>query len=100
LTDRFRTAKQVGAYAGLTPRVSQSGDHCYHGHITRQGSSWLRGALVEVAMKVTAKDKKLKLFYQRIRKRSSRNKARVAVARKLAEICWKRIKSFQQAKVS
>jgi hypothetical protein len=51
-------------------------------------------------MKVTAKDKKLRLFYQRIRKRSSRNKARVAVARKLAEICWKRIKSFQQAKVS
>lgn len=98
--DRFRTAKQVGAYAGLTPRVSQSGDHCYHGHITRQGSSWLRWALVEVAMKVTAKDKKLRLFYQRIRKRSSRNKARVAVARKLAEICWKRIKSFQQAKVS
>jgi hypothetical protein len=29
-------------------------------------------------------------FYQRIRKRAGAKKARVAVARKLAEICWKR----------
>ena len=34
--ERFRTAKQVGAYSGLTSRVHQSGGHCY------QGSPWLR----------------------------------------------------------
>jgi len=37
--ERFRTAKQVGAYAGLTCRVHQSGSHCYHGSITHKGSS-------------------------------------------------------------
>jgi transposase len=43
--DRFRSGKQVGAYAGLTSRVNQSGGHCYYGSITRQGSPWLRWIL-------------------------------------------------------
>ncbi len=29
--DRFRDARQVGAYAGLTARVHQSGEHAWHG---------------------------------------------------------------------
>ena len=88
---RFRTARQVGAYAGLTSRVHQSGGHCYRGAITRQGSPWLRWILVEAAMKAAQSDEGLKNFYQRIRKRSSAKIARVAAARKLAEICWKRL---------
>lgn len=88
---RFRSARQVGSYAGLTSRVRQSGDHCYRGAITREGSPWLRWILVEAAMKVIRDDLPLKNFYQRIRKRSGAKKARVAVARKLAEICWKRL---------
>jgi transposase len=88
---RFRSARQVGSYAGLTARVRQSGDHCYRGSITREGSPWLRWILVEAAMHVIRADSPLKNFYQRIRKRSGAKKARVAVARKLAEICWKRL---------
>jgi transposase len=88
---RFRTAKQVGSYSGLTSRVRQSGDHCYRGAITREGSPWLRWILVEAAIKATREDAELKNFYQRIRKRSGAKKARVATARKLAEICWKRL---------
>lgn len=88
---RFRTARQVGSYAGLTSRVRQSGDHCYRGAITREGSPWLRWILVEAAIQVIREDPRLKNFYQRIRKRSGAKKARVAVARKLAEICWKRL---------
>ncbi len=48
--ERFCTAKQVGAYAGLTVRIHQSGGHCYYGSITQQGSPWLRWILVEAAM--------------------------------------------------
>lgn len=91
---RFRSARQVGSYAGLTPRVRQSGEHCYRGSITREGSPWLRWILVEAAMKAMRGDSRLKNFYQRIRKRSGSKKARVAVARKLAEICWKRLKGW------
>ncbi len=94
--ERFRTAKQVGAYSGLTSRVHQSGGHCYQGSITRQGSPWLRWVLVQAAMKTVHKDEALKNFYRRIRKRSSAKIARVAAARKLAEICWKRLRRWQR----
>jgi transposase len=94
--ERFRTAKQVGAYAGLTCRVHQSGSHCYHGSITHQGSPWLRWVLVQVAMHVVREDVALRNFYTRIRKRSSAKIARVATARKLAEICWKRVRRWQE----
>ena len=94
---RFRSGKQVGAYAGLTARVNQSGGHCYYGHITRQGSTWLRWALVQVAMQVTPGDAKLQAMYTRIRKRSSAKIARVALARKLAAICWLRLMRWHYA---
>ncbi len=98
--ERFRSAKQVGAYAGLTSRVHQSGGHCYQGSITRQGSPWLRWVLVQAAMKAVHKDAALKNFYGRIRKRSSAKIARVAAARKLAEICWKRLRRWHREHAS
>lgn len=98
--ERFLDAKQVGAYAGLTCRVHQSGGHCYRGSITRQGSTWLRWILVEAAIKTIRKDPALKNFYTRVRKRSSAKIARVAVARKLAEICWKRLRRWQREHAS
>lgn len=94
--ERFRSAHQVGAYAGLTSRVRQSGDHCYYGKITRQGSPWLRCVLVEAAIHVVRRDDGLRNFYQRIRKRAGSNKARVATARKLAEICWIRLRRWSR----
>ena len=93
---RFRRAKQVAAYAGLTSRVHQSGEHCYRGHISKQVSPWLRWILIEAAMKVVKQDIPLANFYERIRKRSSAKIARVAAARKLSEICWKRLRRWQK----
>jgi transposase len=93
--DRFRSARQVGAYAGLTSRVHQSGEHCYRGSISRQGSPWLRWILVQIAIHAVREDRALKNFYSRVRKRSSAKIARVATARKLAEICWKRLRRWQ-----
>jgi hypothetical protein len=43
-----------------------------------------------------AKRHRLANFYQRIRKRSSAKIARVAAARKLAEICWKRLIAWER----
>ena len=79
---RFSDARQVGAYAGLTARINQSGSHSYTGHITHQGSPWLRWILVQAAMKLVRRDRKLGNLYQRIRKRSGKKIARVAAARK------------------
>ena len=93
---RFRRAKQAGAYTGLTARIDQSGSHCYSGHITRQGSPFLRHVLIEAAMKIVHEDIALANFSTRIRKRSSAKIARVATARKLAEICWRRLMRWHQ----
>jgi transposase len=94
--ERFSDARQVGAYAGLTARVHQSGGHCYRGHISKQGSRWLRWILVQAAMKLVRRDAKLRNFYTRIRKRSGSKVARVAAARKLAEICWVRLRRWHR----
>lgn len=94
--ERFRARDQVASYAGLAARVHQSGGHDYHGHITRQGSAWLRWVLVQAASKAIQEDRALANFYARVRKRSSRNIARVAVARKLAEICWVRLRRWHR----
>jgi hypothetical protein len=51
--------------------------------------------LVQAAMKVVSDDMALKNFYTRVRKRASAKIARVATARKLAEICWKRLRRWQ-----
>jgi transposase len=94
---RFPDGRKVGAYAGLTARVHQSGSECYSGRITRQGSPWLRWILVQAAMKLVRRDGKLGNFYQRIRKRSGTKVARVAAARKLAEICWVRLMRWHRS---
>ena len=92
--DRFGYAGQVASYAGLTPKVYQSGKTLHHGHISKQGSPWLRWILVEAALKAKDNDPALKNFYLRISKRKGSKIARVAVARKLAEICWKRLRRW------
>ena len=95
--ERFRNGRQVGAYAGLTARVHQSGSRSVHGGISKQGSRWLRWILVQAAMKLVRRDERLGNFYTRVRKRSGRNVARVAVARKLAGICWIRLRAWRRA---
>ena len=94
---RFKNARQMGAYAGLTARVHQSGKTEHRGGISKQGSRWLRWILVQAAMKLVWKDEPLANFYTRVRKRAGRNVARVAVARKLAGICWVRLRAWQRA---
>ena len=94
---RCRHAKQAAAYAELTTRVFQSGEGCRTGHISKFGSPYLRWILVESAMKFVTKDDKVAAFYQLIRKRSSNKIARVSAARKMPEICYKRLLRWHRA---
>jgi transposase len=50
---RFPGGPALASYAGLVPRVESSGERIYHGRITRQGSRWIRWALVEAARYAT-----------------------------------------------
>lgn len=81
---RFGTARQLSSHAGLVPSTSQSGGTVRHGRITRQGSRWLRWALVEAAIHASRYPGPLRSYYLKLKKSKGNKVARVAVARKIS----------------
>jgi transposase len=82
--ERFAKGKQVASYFGLIPSEYSSGGGQKLGHISKQGSSFLRFLLVEAGQSAARKDAELGRFYRRLAVRKNRGLAKVAVARKLA----------------
>jgi transposase len=86
---RFATADRLVGYLGLDPRSRQSGNApARHGRISKQGSSAARHVLVEAAWAAIKTPGPLRAFYQRVRARRGAQIAIVAVARKIAILCW------------
>ena len=81
---RFAAGKQVASYFGLIPSEHSSGGRQRLGHISKQGSSFLRFLLVEAGQSAARYDPELGRFYRRLAVRKHRALAKVAVARKLA----------------
>jgi len=81
---RFRRGKQVASYFGLIPSEHSSGGKQRLGHISKQGSSFVRGLLVEAAQSAVRHEPQLRREYQRLSQRRCRALAKVAIARKLA----------------
>jgi transposase len=84
---RFRRSRSVGAYFGLTPRRYQSGEVDRAGRISKCGDRLMRTLLFEAAGVLLTRVRKwcaLKAWGLRLARRTSFNKAKVAVARKLA----------------
>ena len=86
---RFPTPGHLVGYLGLDPRVNQSGtEPARHGRISKQGPGEARHVLVESAWYLSRTIGPMRAFHQRIRARRGANVATVAVARKLAVVCW------------
>lgn len=85
---RFPNADKAAAYLGLVPSTYQSGDHCYHGRITKQGSSHARWMLVQAAQQLGRHPGPIGVFFRRLAKKKNSNVAKVASARKLVTIAW------------
>jgi transposase len=86
---RFPDRRKLVAYLGLDPKVRQSGDApATHGHISKQGSSAARHALVEASWSAVRTPGPLHAFYSRIRARRGHQVAITAAARKLACLFW------------
>ena len=86
---KFRKSRSVGAYLGLTPKRYQSGETDRDGRVSKCGDPLVRAYLYEAANALLVNCKKwsaLKAWGVRLAKRRGLNKARVAVARKLAVI--------------
>lgn len=86
---RFPTGKQVASYAGLVPRLSQSGSRERHGRITKAGPNMLRHVLIEAAHGVVRYPGRLKNKYARIKQRAGAGRAIVAIARTLIVTIWR-----------
>lgn len=81
---RFTGMRQITAYVGLAPRVSQSGEGAaHHGRVTKRGNTELRWILSQWAVRLLARDPLAKMWAARHRGRLPRNKLRVALARRL-----------------
>jgi transposase len=86
---RFPDRRKLTAYLGLDPRVRQSGAApAAHGHISKQGSSSARHALVEACWSTVRQPGPIAGFYQRVKARRGYSIAIVASARKLACLFW------------
>jgi transposase len=87
---RFKSSKIVGAHFGMTPTRYQSGETDRSGRISKIGDASVRAALFEAAHVILTRPIKgctaLKSWAMRIARRAGMNKAKVALARKLAVI--------------
>ncbi len=86
---RFGSARELVAYLGLDPTSRQSGEEpARGGRISKRGNPQARSMLVEAAWSAIRSPGPLRAFAERVRAKRGANKAAVAVARKLAVLCW------------
>lgn len=78
---RFPDGAHLASFAGLVPSVHSSGGRTRYGRLTRQGSPWLRWALVQAAHSAARRPGPLKARYDRIRQRKPQATAIVDLAR-------------------
>jgi transposase len=82
---RFPDGPHLASYAGLVPRVEQSGSRRWSGRITKAGSPWLRWTLIEAAIHQFRRQDAFGRWARQLAVRKGILKARVAVARALCD---------------
>jgi len=85
--NRFSNDKRISSWAGLAPRIHQSGGTTRIGRVGR-GNKKISGLLVQCAHNARQHDPRFKRFYDRYHKRSGKGKALVAVAHEMIRIIY------------
>jgi transposase len=85
---RFSGPGKLVGYAGLAPRVSQSGERSATGALSKAGSRTLRWAAVEAANNAWRPSNPWHAHYLRVSARHGKNPAKSSVARKLLIAAW------------
>jgi transposase len=92
---RFPSPRKLCAWAGLTPTVRNSDHKVRHGHISKQGSVWVRWVMIEAAHIAKTKPPFAAPFAN-IARRRGRKIATVAIARKLLTKCYFLLKEVSE----
>src|SRR5712672_219676 len=96
---RFPSARKLASWAGLTPTVRGSDLKVRYGHISKQGSAWLRWVMNQAAQ--TAKrSPDFAATYASIAKRRGKKIATIAISRKLLTRAWHLLAELQAADAS
>src|SRR5512142_2899219 len=96
---RFPSARKLASWAGLTPTVRGSDLKVRHGHISKQGSVWLRWVLNQAAQ--TAKrSPDFAASYAALAKSRGKKIATIAIARKLLTRAYHVLASLQETSTS
>jgi len=85
---RFAHSKKLVAYLGLNPSVCRSGNYEGSTALKRHGRGTLRALLIQSAKKLLQVSNPLQKWGLAVAARRGRNKAAVAVARKLCVAVW------------
>jgi transposase len=85
---RFSHSKKLVAYLGLNPSVSQSGKFEGDGALKRHGRGALRALLIQSGKRLLEVTNPLRKWGLAVAARRGRNKAAVALARKLCVAVW------------
>jgi transposase len=80
---RFPTPGHLASYAGLVPKVDSSAHHTRYGPITKDGSPWLRWALVELGVQTLRRRDPLGRWGRKLAVRKGAMIAHVALAREM-----------------
>ena len=85
---RFGSPRKLIGYAGLAPKISQSGDRSRTGALSTAGSRTLRWAAVEAAQHAWRPSNPWHQLYTDLAARAGKNPAKAAVARKILIAAW------------
>jgi transposase len=85
---RFPSARHLVGYSGLGASVHQSGETNHGGPVTKEGRSDLRGVMVEAAWVAVEHHPHWKAQFEQLSRRVGKQKAIVAIARKLLVAVW------------
>ena len=96
---RFPSARKLASWAGLTPTVRGSDLKVRHGHISKQGSVWLRWVMNQAAQTARCSPE-FAATYPGIAKRRGKKIAAIAVSRKLLTRAWHLLSGLQAAEAS
>jgi transposase len=93
---RFRSARQVVAYAGLAPGHRESAGKTRDLGITKRGSPLLRWVLVEAGWQVVRRSAYWARIYAALKRRRGSRRAIVAVARRLLGVLVALLRSGEE----